>query len=130
MERIDALLSRKREILKYYREQLERPGISMNPEPKGTVNGAWMPTIVFDRRTGVTTDELLLAFREDRIDARVFFHPLSSLPMFEARGSNRNAYDIAQRALNLPSFHDMTRDHQDRVISIVLQALEKKSTRA
>ena len=47
MERIEELTSRKREIMATYREQLAGlPGISMNPEPAETVNGAWMPTVV------------------------------------------------------------------------------------
>ena len=66
----------------------------MNPEPAGTVNGAWMPTVVFDGETGVTREKLQAAFAAENIDARVFFHPLSSLPMFEDRPQNRYAWDI------------------------------------
>ena len=109
MERIEELIGRKREILQYYRERLEvLPGVSMNPEPAGTVNGAWMPTVVFDAITGVTRETLQSAFAAENIDARVFFHPLSSLPMFDDQPQNRFAWDIPGRAINLPSFHDMT----------------------
>ncbi len=91
----------------------------MNPEPPGTVNGAWMPTAVFDRETGVTREKLQSAFLAANIDARVFFHPLSSLPMFEARTQNDNAWSIPGRAINLPSFHDITPAEQDRVMEVV-----------
>ena len=97
----------------------------MNPEPAGTVNGAWMPTAVFDPRTGVTRERLQTAFAADNIDARVFFHPLSSLPMFEARPNNRLAWDLPTRAINLPSFHDITLQQQDRVVDVVIQQLKK-----
>ena len=95
----------------------------MNPEPEGTVNGAWMPTVVFDQQTGVTRETLQAAFAAENIDARVFFWPLSSLPMFETRPGNTNGYDIPQRAINLPSYHDISDVEQDRVIEIIKQCL-------
>lgn len=120
MERIDELIDRKREILKYYREHLEcLPGISMNPEPEGTVNGAWMPTIVFDEEARITREQLQILFKRENIDARVFFHPLSSLPMFNNQEFNMNALNIPLRALNLPSYHDMSIYNQDIIIGLL-----------
>jgi perosamine synthetase len=120
MERIEELINRKREILRYYHERLEvLPGISMNPEPPGTVHGAWMPTVVFDADIGVTREKLREAFTAENIDARVFFWPLSSLPMFEKKEANRHSYDIPSRAINLPSFHDLRDGEMERVCSVV-----------
>jgi perosamine synthetase len=121
MERIEDLVERKRSILAYYREQLEtKVGVMLNPEPPNTVNGAWMPTAVFDSSTGVTTEKLQERFHVNDIDARVFFHPLSSLPMFEESPLSHFAYEFPKRAINLPSYHDISREEQDRVISVVL----------
>jgi len=125
MERIDELVSRKREIFQYYAERLlKQPGVSMNPEKPGTVNGYWMPTAVFAPETGVTRDELLGSFRRENIDGRVFFWPLSSLPMFEDRPVNRMAWDIAGRAINLPSYYDLTELDIARVIDIIKMELK------
>ncbi len=119
-ERIAELIARKRTILRRYRELLEGcAGVSMNPEPAGTVNGAWMPTLVFAPETGVTRERLQAAFATDTIDARVFFAPLSSLPMFGSQNGAPNASDIVRRAINLPSYHDMTDDDQQRVTALV-----------
>ena len=124
MERINELIERKRAILRGYRELLEGcPGVTMNPEPSGTVNGAWMPTVVFSPETGVTRERLQSAFAADNIDARVFFHPLSSLPMFGSLPGERLAADIAQRAINLPSYHDMNDEDQLRVMTLVKDVL-------
>jgi len=126
MERIEELIGRKREILRYYRDRLKvLPGVSMNPEPAGTVNGAWMPTVVFDAKTGVTRESLQATFADENIDARVFFHPLSSLPMFEDQPQNRLAWNIPGRAINLPSFHDMTSLQQDCVANVVAESLKR-----
>ena len=95
------------------------PGVLMNIEPEGTVNGAWMPTAVFAADTKVTRDDLQAAFAAENVDARVFFHPLSSLPMFEERRENRNAWTIPTRAINLPSYHDITSAEQDRVVEAI-----------
>ncbi len=120
MERIEELVNRKREILSYYRARLEIfPDIRMNPEPAGTLNGAWMPTAVFAPETGVTREKLQEAFKSENIDARVFFWPLSSLPMFEDQPQNRLAWDIPGRAINLPSYHDLGVNDLNRVIDLL-----------
>lgn len=124
MERIHELVSRKREIFAYYKKQLSGlAGITMNPEKANTVNGYWMPTLVFDKVTGVTRENLQVAFTAENIDARVFFHPLSSLPMFEDNASNATAWIIPSRAINLPSYHDITQSDLDRVIEVVKKCL-------
>jgi len=125
MERIEELVARKREILEFYREKLERiPGLAMNPEPPGTINGAWMPTVVFDKAYGLTREKLQSTFTDKNIDARVFFWPLSSLNMFTPRRENKVAWDIPERAINLPSFHEMKIIDQERVIAVIENLLE------
>jgi perosamine synthetase len=87
MLRIDDLISRKRAIMDFYRRQLSLlPGVSLNHESERTQIGAWMPTAVFAPSTGVTREKLQQAFKFENIDARVFFYPLTDLPMFQ--GSN------------------------------------------
>lgn len=121
MERIEELVSRKREIFEYYKKALSSlPGLHMNPENSNTVNGYWMPTIVFEKSTGITREQLQQNFTNENIDARVFFHPLSSLDMFNSEHANEIARDIPNRAINLPSYHDITNAELDRVIQIIL----------
>ena len=55
------------------------------------------------------------AMKKSNIDARVFFWPLSDLPMFKSCTKNINARSISNRAINLPSFHDMTSEEIERV---------------
>ena len=126
MERIDDLVRRKREIFEYYMSRLGRiPGIAMNPEKQSTVNGYWMPTLVFAPQTGVTREKLVDAFKAANIDARVFFHALSSLPMFEPCPQNTNSNSIPGRAINLPSYHDMTERDLERVVTVVHDVMKE-----
>lgn len=128
MERIDELIDRKREIFHYYREKIQAwEGVSVNPEDSNTVIGAWMPTVVFDKAMGITRERLQAVFAEENVDARVFFHPLSSLPMFEDVRENRHAWDIPDRAINLPSYHDMTVADQDRIIGTIHRLVRDKA---
>ncbi len=122
MQRIDELLGRKREIFARYQAMLAGHWeILLNPEPVGTRNGFWMPTAVFQQKSCVTRDMLLAAFAAENIDARVFFWPLSSLPVFHPAYGNTNAYDLPERAINLPSYHDMIDDDISRVIDVLLR---------
>jgi perosamine synthetase len=126
MERINELIGRKREILAAYRAALAPlDGVSMNPEPAGTVNGAWMPTVVFDARTGVTREKLQAALAAENVDARVFFWPLSGMEMFEPVRENRHAWGIPGRAINLPSYHDIHADQIERIVHVLMACRSK-----
>lgn len=111
MERIEELIEKKREIFFEYHKLLSQiDGVAMNPIPKDkkTQYGYWMPTVVFDKKLNFDRQKLLQKFKDNNIDGRVFFYPLSSLPMFEEKGENVVSYDIFERAINLPSYHEIT----------------------
>jgi perosamine synthetase len=121
IERINDLISKKREILIYYRQKLSHLSfIKLNPEYEGTINGAWMPTVVFDRETCIKRKQLRETFLAENIDARVFFYPLSSLPMFESKKSNYHAWDIPTRAINLPSYHELSLNECASIVELIL----------
>jgi len=120
VERIGELIAGKRRIMAGYRSLLgDLDGVTLNAEPEGTTNGFWMPTAVFSPETGITRETLMDAFKAEAIDARVFFWPLSSLPMFEDNPATVNAHDVPNRAINLPSYHDMSEDDQRRVAGVI-----------
>ncbi|RCS58217.1 DegT/DnrJ/EryC1/StrS family aminotransferase [Parvibium lacunae] len=119
LQRVDELVARKREILHYYRQAFAHiPAISMNPEPVGTQNGAWMPTLVVSQEAGITTDQMRAAFQAQAVDARVFFHPLSTLPFIQ-QTPQPTSLSLAERGLNLPSYHDMTTADLNKIVQIV-----------
>lgn len=120
LERIDELVGAKRKLFARYQSLLSHhPGLSLNPEPTDCLNSYWMPTVVFSARSGIKQEQLISAFQKANIDARVFFWPLSSLPMFTAKPENQRAYDIAQRAINLPSYPQLTESEQQQVVQVI-----------
>lgn len=126
LQRIEELISRKRAILHRYKALFSGlDQISLNPEPEHVINCAWMPTAVFSPESGITREKLLAAFKAANIDARVFFYPLSSLDVFGAQQGCHHAHSVATRAINLPSFHDMTAEQQARVARVVVDLMER-----
>lgn len=122
MARIGELLGAKRRVFEYYRRALDGAGVRMNPEPAGTTNGFWMPTIVAER-ADFHRDAVLAEFKRGNIDGRVFFWPLSMTPPFKAQPTNHVSYELNRRGLCLPSYHDLTDRDMDRVLTAVLSAL-------
>ena len=126
MERIDKLIAGKRRVFDYYAERLRNLPLNMNPEPEGTVNGFWMPTLVVNNDLAFDRAALLSAFKAEDIDGRVFFWPLSTLPMFEPKMQNKVSYQVFERAINLPTYNDLTETQMDRVIRLVRATLRGK----
>lgn len=91
------------------------------------VNGGWMPTAVFSPESGITREKLQVLFKEANVDARVFFWPLSSLSMFDDKPTNKLAWDIPTRAINLPSYHDLSGKDIKQVIDSMTDNLYPKN---
>lgn len=125
LQRIDELVLRKVEILDFYRSKIEIPGFtSMNPIRKDVFNGAWMPNVVFDTSLGLTFERISESLVVEGIDARPFFHPLSSTNLFGSfSGKNIVAYDLPTRSINLPSYHDIQESELELISSVVLDLL-------
>jgi perosamine synthetase len=119
MERIDELIAAKRRIFSYYKDNMRDLPVKMNPEPLGTQNGYWMPSMVVDEGISFNREALLAKFKAENIDGRVFFWPLSMLPMFKTQTENVVSYGLYSRAVNLPSYHDLTVSEMDRVMASI-----------
>lgn len=111
LERIDELVAKKREIYSWYRAELaDWNGGTLNPDILGLHNSYWMTTIVLEPAFGLTKDVLVPALRQQGVDVRPFFYPLSGLPAFQAspqaaaaRVRNNNTYAVTPYGINLPS---------------------------
>ena len=125
MERIDELIAGKRQVFKYYEERLKDLPLKMNPELPGSVNGYWMPTIVVEEGVPFDREALLASFKERSIDGRVFFWPLSMLPMFERLPENTVSYSLYGRAINLPSYYEISESSTEQVVCCVYEKLQE-----
>lgn len=129
MERIDELIEKKREIFFEYHKILSQiDGLKMNPIPEdqSIQYGYWMPTVVFDKKLNLDRERLLQKFKENNIDGRVFFYPLSNLPMFEQKRENVVSYNIFERGVNLPSYHEITKEEITYIVEMIKSIEELK----
>lgn len=123
MERINELIAGKRRVFRAYRAALAGLPLRMNPEPAGTTNGYWMPTIVVDEGVPFDRDALLVAFKDDNIDGRVFFWPISSLGLLEKCPQRPISYSLSVRATNLPTYPELTPADINRVVQCIQRNL-------
>ena len=130
LERIDELVARRRDVFNCYRNAFlaELRDAKMNPEPEGTFNSYWMPTLVLPDRHRARRDGILESMQRSGIDSRVFFPPLSDTPVFKdfpPRVHTGRAHDLSQRAFNLPSYHELSTSDQQLVIDSVLEGVRR-----
>jgi perosamine synthetase len=119
LERVEELIAKKRLIFEWYKELLKDIPCSINPEKSYTHNGYWLPTVIFDKSINFKREALFECHKKLNIDSRPFFFPLSSLPMFEKCLHNTISYDIYQRGINLPSYHNLAFEDAEKVIGSI-----------
>jgi perosamine synthetase len=111
LERLDELVAKKRQIFSWYRHALADWNLgSLNPDVPGLFNSYWMTTILLDSALGIKKETLVPRLRQQGVDVRPFFYPLSAIPAFretpeaaKAQKTNKVAYSVSPYAINLPS---------------------------
>jgi perosamine synthetase len=126
LARIDELIERKRAIFGWYSERLDSAAVTLNVERERDRATYWMVTAVFTEQTGVDAVTVRDALTAANIASRPFFPPLSSIPAFadapqsaDAHERNPVSYDLARRAINLPSALTLTEAQVDRVCAVL-----------
>jgi perosamine synthetase len=127
MQRMDAILVRKRQIAHHYHSQLQGiRGITLPVELNGFTNVYWMYSILVNEDFPLSRDELMTALRSKGIDSRPFFHPLDTLPAYFTENPCHTALSLSKRGINLPSAPSLT-DDQILYISATLKTLAQSS---
>jgi len=128
IERVEELINKKRLIFKWYKDKLKGLPLTLNPEPADCQNGYWMVNIVVDKNISFDRDLLLQEFKKNNIDGRVFFWPLSLIrnndDRFIKASENPVSYDLYNRAVNLPCYHDITEEDIDRVVGCIKRIID------
>jgi len=128
IERIEELINKKRLIFKWYKDKLKGLPLALNPEPRDCQNGYWMVNIVIDKNISFDRDLLLQEFKNSNIDGRVFFWPLSLIRNNDVRfiktDENLVSYDLYNRAVNLPCYHDIKEEDIDRVVRCIKKIID------
>jgi perosamine synthetase len=119
LERIEELVERKREIFSWYEENLsDCEHLQLNAQRPGCRNIYWMTSVLVKDSSPLNRDEVMAELKKANIDSRPFFHPMSTMPMFEKQDSPVAAR-ISRQGINLPSGHNLTRDQVDYVCEVL-----------
>lgn len=132
LERVDELVQRKREIFKWYSDRLRGAnGIQLNDDSENLRNSFWMTTIIIPPELGHTTESVMAGLEREKIDARPFFHPLSSIPAYQShpsavgmREANPVAYRLSPYGINLPSGLQLTEGDVAHVCNKLMEILQ------
>ncbi len=134
LERIEELLTKKRQIFQWYSEDLnEVKGIKLNEDGDGVFNTYWMVTAILDPDLRLKKEEFGRLLAEKKIDTRPLFYPLSQLPAYAhletvkgAEERNVVAYALSPFGINLPSALNLTREQVSYVCDSIKAIVESK----
>jgi perosamine synthetase len=134
LRRLPELIERKRTIFGWYRRALgNRPGITLNSEASDVFNVYWMVTAIVERDSGWSKEKLVPALRDQGVDCRPFFYPLSMLPAYAgfasataARERNSVSYAVAPYGINLPSALSLNEQEVEVVASTLRGLLNRQ----
>lgn len=105
LERIDAIIARKREIAQLYNAQLaDCPGIVLPPEAPWARNIYWLYSILISEEAPITRDQVMAVLKEQGIDSRPFFYPMHQMPPYYSEQPFPVADRLSATGINLPSW--------------------------
>jgi perosamine synthetase len=128
LDRLDANLSRRREIAARYTSSLKGiRGITV-PRVREEALPAWhlYPIKVDSKKLGASRDEVFCALRAENIGVNVHYIPVHLHPYYRERfGYSRGEFPVAEAAyeslISLPMFHGMS----DEDVNDVIEAMQK-----
>jgi len=107
LEKLDKFIEKKRQIAKWYAEELkeleEKGLIKLHPEMNWAKCVYWMYSILIENKTKIGRDGLIRILEESEIETRSFFTPMHLLPMYKSNERLQIAEDLAKKGIILPS---------------------------
>ena len=125
IQRIEALIEKKRLIFSWYKKYLgDCEWVILNQERENTRNIYWMSTVSIKDGVKISRDDLIKKLKENNIDSRPVFYPISSFPMFETESANVNSFSFSKSGINLPSGHNLEEEDVSYICSIIKKELK------
>jgi perosamine synthetase len=118
LERIRELIEKRVQLFNWYKGFLAGiKNIRLNPENEWVKNVYWMICLVLDGDIGISREDLMGKLKEEGVDTRPFFRPMSAMPMYanEFNGETPVTYSISSTGFNLPSGPNLNIEDVQRV---------------
>lgn len=119
LENFDKTIKRKREIAQiYYDELKDLKEIKFQVIPESLFSTQWLVSITCQNNR--QRDELIKVLKNNNIETRPFFIPMTNLEIYSEHVSNTPIADeISRCGLNLPSYPELTRIDIENITSII-----------
>lgn len=101
LSHVDDLIAKKKQIHGWYQDILG----DLNPNYEHAEPNYWMPSIIVNNR-----DKVRGYLKENGIDTRPFFYPISEMGFYKARYKTPHSYKIGHHGINLPSGVKLTKE--------------------
>ena len=104
LEKINEIIETKRKNAALYNSLLKDVKcITLPPEEEHAKNVYWMYSILIEEEFPITRDELMIKLKENGVDSRPFFYPMSVMPPYKSDERFPIAEELAKKGINLPS---------------------------
>ncbi len=118
LEQIDGFIKRKREIAKFYEQNIVNPKIEFHREKDGFTHSYWMCSIL-------TPDSNLREILREKlanegVETRPLFYPVHTMPMYSQKYLKIPvAENLGWRGINLPSYPGLSDDDLKLICGII-----------
>lgn len=116
LNRLDEIVRRKRQIARWYEQDLASGTIGLHPEMPWAQCVYWMYSILADDRDG-----LMERLKENGIDTRPLFYPITTMPPYKEDKQYPVAELLSTRGVNLPSSPTLTRGEVEYICNCICQ---------
>jgi perosamine synthetase len=123
MERLQAILARKRFIADTYRRELANTGVVMQEKQPGVSSSDWLVSLLVPR--GTDRYAVMDKMRAAGVDTRPVFYCAHHMPMYKQDTIFRVSEEISNRGISLPSFPTLSDDQLAQVIGSLKSAIRK-----
>lgn len=133
LKKLDEFVKKKREIAKWYAEELkeleEKGLIKLHPEMNWAKCVYWMYSILIEDKAEINRDELMKILEEKEVETRPFFVPMHILPMYSNGEKLPVAEELSKKGINLPSSTKIEKNNEIKyVTSLVVKNLDRGIT--
>ena len=126
LERVETILSKKRQIAKWYREGFEGTEITFHQEDAQVHHSYWMCSILVSEPE--LRDPLRKELANQGIETRPLFYPVHTMPMYAGKYERHKvAEDLGWRGMNLPSYPELTQDQVFYIIDTIRKFFKYES---
>ncbi len=123
LERIDEFLSKRREIMGWYRDRLStQTKLRLNRDASWAKNAYWIVCVEVEDLSDDLRQSLMAALRERGVDSRPYFYPVSDMPVYPD-ADTPVAHHHSRIGINLPTYFDLSEHDVNQVCEVFTSAL-------